>query len=144
MKKVSLGLLVAALLLTACSNMDMDELLEESVQSSKLEVERPAVMCGKQNVLSVCFMDYEEPGIVAKLQLEDGHDEWEYRQVLSDEDKQGMAEAAYRTLQRVPKGVRHTMTCARLRRSICVYRAGFFTGEKTRYRVIVVSEQIEK
>lgn len=141
MKKVSLGLFVAAFLLAGCSSMDMDDMLADGLQSSRSEEERSPVMSEVRNVMSVCFMNYEKPGIVAKLRCEDGREEWQFRQELSDEDKKGMAETASGVLQRLPKGLRHTATCIRPRSSIRVYNAGFLTGENNRYRIIVVSEQ---
>lgn len=39
MKKMSVKLFVAALLLTGCSSMDMDEMLEEGLQCSTSEGE---------------------------------------------------------------------------------------------------------
>ena len=53
MKKMSVKLFVAALLLTGCSSMDMDEILEESVQSNMPEEERFHAMSEKFLVVSV-------------------------------------------------------------------------------------------
>ena len=141
MKKVSVKIVVAALLLTSCSCMDMDEMLEESVQSNMPEEERFHAMSEKFQVVSVCFMNYEEVGIAAKLRCEGGDEQWTFPQIVSDVDKRGMAEAAHRVLQKVPKGLKYTMTCARPERSIRLFRAGFFSGENTRYRIIVVLEE---
>ena len=138
---MSVKLFVAALLLTSCSCMDMDEILEESVQSNMPEEERFHAMSEKFQVVSVCFMNYEEVGIAAKLRCEGGDEQWTFPQIVSDVDKRGMAEAAHRVLQKVPGGLKYTTTCARPGRSICLCRAGFFSGEKTRYRIIVVSEE---
>ena len=141
MKKVSVKIVVAALLLTSCSSMDMDEMQEEGLQFSTSEEERPPLMSGKLGVVSVCFMNYENVGIAAKLRCEGGDEQWTFPQIVSDVDKRGMAEAAHRVLQKVPGGLKYTMTCARPGHSICLYRAGFFSGENTRYRIIVVSEE---
>lgn len=100
-------------------------------------------MSEKYHVVSVCFMNYEEVGIAAKLRCEGGDELWTFPQIVSDVDKRGMAEAAHRVLQKVPKGLKYTMTCARPERSIRLFRAGFFSGENTRYRIIIVSEKTE-
>jgi len=50
---MSVKLFVAALLLTGCSSMDMDEILEESVQSNMPEEERFHAMSEKFLVVSV-------------------------------------------------------------------------------------------
>jgi len=141
MKKVSVKIVVAALLLTSCSCMDMDEMLEESVQSNMPEEERFHAMSEKFQVVSVCFMNYEEVGIAAKLRCEGGDEQWTFPQIVSDVDKRGMAETAHRVLQKEPQGLKYTTTCARPGRSIRLYRAGFFSGENTRYRIIVVLEE---
>ena len=141
MKKVSVKIVVAALLLTSCSCMDMDEMLEESVQSNMPEEERFHAMSEKLGIVSVCFMNYDEVGIAAKLRCEGGDEQWTFPQIVSDVDKRGMAETAHRVLQKEPQGLKYTTTCARPGRSIRLYRAGFFSGENTRYRIIVVLEE---
>lgn len=141
MKKVSVKIVVAALLLTSCSSMDMDEMLEEGLQCSTSEEERPPLMSEKLGIVSVCFMNYDEVGIAAKLRCEGGDEQWTFPQIVSDVDKRGMAETAHRVLQKEPQGLKYTMTCARPGRSFYLYRAGFFSGENTRYRIIVVLEE---
>ena len=90
--------------------MKYDNETIKQLQYSISEEERPLVMSDKYNVISVCFMNYDEVGIAAKLRCDSGDEQWTFPQMVSDVDKTGMAEAAHRVLQRAPQGLKYTTT----------------------------------
>ena len=140
MKKVSVKMLLAAMLLAGCSTMDVDDMLEDG-QAVSEEGSRCALSEEGGRVIIVFFWDCREMKIVATLKKEENEEQWDFQQMVLEDDKKEMGDVAHSLIQQLPSLDSYSIPCSSSMDTLRFYHGVICSVKSKRYKMIACSKQ---